>query len=123
MITRRRPRGDDTEVNALLLTSLAAEAPRVLVNVENDDYGVVRPDVECSCRLAALGLRTRISDIRGISKVVAAGISLDGDMFDRLVEVELPDRSAAARATTSSWSTRESSGTTIVRSGSIPIST
>jgi hypothetical protein len=71
---------------------VAVEAPRVLVNVENDDYGVVRPDVDCSCGLAALGLRTRISSIRGISKVVAAGISLDGEIFDRLVETELPVR-------------------------------
>ena len=92
MITRRRPRGDDTEVDAFLLTSLADEAPRVLLNVENDDYGVIRPDVDCSCGLAGLGLRTRIANIRGISKVVAAGISLDGEVFDRLVETELPNR-------------------------------
>jgi hypothetical protein len=64
----------------------------VLLNVENDDYGMVRPDVHCSCGLAPLGLRTRISNIRGISKVVAAGISLDGEVLDRLVETELPGR-------------------------------
>ncbi|MGH8978642.1 MAG: hypothetical protein ACRDV7_11245, partial [Acidimicrobiia bacterium] len=33
-----------------------------------------------------------ISAIRGISKVVAAGISLDGEVFDRIVETELPAR-------------------------------
>jgi hypothetical protein len=92
VITRRRPRSDDADVDAFLLTSLAHEAPRVLVNVENDDYGVVRHDVECSCGLGSLGLRTRISAIRGISKVVAAGISLDGEVFDRIVETELPAR-------------------------------
>ena len=30
-------------------SSLALEAPRVLVNVENDDYGDLRRDVACDC--------------------------------------------------------------------------
>ncbi len=90
VITRPRPRGDGTEVDAFCWTSLAAEAPRVLVNVENDDYGAVRHTVGCDCALADLGLTTRVRDIRGISKVVTAGISLDGELFDRLVDVDLP---------------------------------
>jgi hypothetical protein len=92
VITRRRSRGDGGEVDAFLLTSLAEEAPRVLVNVENDDYGSLRFDVECRCGLRTLGLRTRIANIRGISKVVAAGVSVDGEVFDRIVEIELPRR-------------------------------
>lgn len=90
--TRRRSRGDGIDVDAFLWTSLAAEAPRVLVNVENDDYGSLRRGVSCSCRLGELGLETRIAHIRGISKVVAAGISLDGEIFDHLAEVALPER-------------------------------
>ena len=92
VVTRRRPRGDGTDVDALLWTSLAVEAPRVLLNVENDDYGTVRTDVDCSCPLADLGLRTVVADIRGMSKVVSAGISLDGELFDHLAEVLLPGR-------------------------------
>jgi hypothetical protein len=90
--TRRRQRADGSDVDAFLWTSLSAEAPRVLVNVENDDYGVVRHGVACDCDYGQLGLHTRVADIRGISKVVAAGISLDGETFDRLVEVDLPAR-------------------------------
>lgn len=92
VVTRRRARGDGTDVDALLWTSLADEAPRVLLNVENDDHGTVRHDTDCSCQLAALGLRTRVADIRGTSKVVSAGISLDGELFDELAEVALPAR-------------------------------
>lgn len=92
VITRRRPRGDGAEVDALLWTSLAEEAPRVLVNVENDDHGVVRHDETCTCSLADLGLRTRVADVRGTSKVVSAGISLDGELFDELAEIVLPRR-------------------------------
>jgi hypothetical protein len=92
VITRRRPRGDGTDVDAFCWTSLAMEAPRVLLNVENDDYGVVDHGVACDCDLAELGLTTRVSEIRGISKVVTAGISLDGELFDRLAEMDLPSR-------------------------------
>ncbi len=91
VVTRRRPRGDGTEVDAYCWTSLAEEAPRVLVNVENDDYGVIE-DCDCPCVLGELGLRTRVRDIRGISKVVAAGVSLEGGTFDHLAEVALPTR-------------------------------
>jgi hypothetical protein len=92
VVTRDRLRSDGTEVPALCFTSLAPEAPRVLVNVENDDYGDVRRDVTCDCPLDGLGLHSRLRDIRGLSKVVAAGISLEGDTFDRLAEVVLPER-------------------------------
>lgn len=92
VVGRVRPRGDGSDVSAYCWTSLALEAPRVLLNVENDDYGRIERQVECGCPLGALGLRTRLADIRGISKVVAAGISLEGETFDRLAEVLLPAR-------------------------------
>lgn len=92
VVTRRRDRGDGTEVDALCWTSLAIEAPRVLLNVENDDFGRLEHDVDCGCPLGELGLRTRLSDIRGMSKVVAAGISIDGSTFDHLCEELLPAR-------------------------------
>jgi hypothetical protein len=91
VISRRRPRGDGSEVDAFLWTSLAVEAPRVLVNVENDDYGAMR-EADCECALGELGLRTRVADVRGMSKVVSAGISLDGELFDELAEIVLPAR-------------------------------
>lgn len=64
----------------------------MLVNVENDDHGTLQADVDCTCALAALGLRTRVAHIRGTSKVVSAGITLDGELFDELAEVVLPAR-------------------------------
>lgn len=92
VVPRVRPRGDGSDVTAFCWTSLAEQAPRVLVNVENDDYGTIRRDVACSCPLGALGLSTRLAGIRGISKVVTAGISLEGETFDELAEVVLPRR-------------------------------
>lgn len=92
VVARRRDRGDGTEVDAFCWTSLAIEAPRVLLNVENDDFGRVDHGVRCTCPLGQLGLGTRLTDIRGMSKVVAAGISIDGATFDRLCEELLPAR-------------------------------
>ena len=92
VISRRRDRGDGSEVDALCWTSLAVESPRVLLNVENDDYGRLEHGVRCGCTLGDLGLRTRVADVRGISKVVAAGISLEGSTFDVLCEDVLPVR-------------------------------
>lgn len=92
VITRRRDRGDGTQVDAFCWTSLAVEAPRVLVNVENDDFGRLHHDVSCDCPLGALGLRTHLADIRGMSKVVTGGISIDGATFDHLCEDVLPAR-------------------------------
>ncbi|MDQ3294522.1 MAG: hypothetical protein M3527_08760 [Actinomycetota bacterium] len=88
--TRRRPRGDGTDVDAYCLTSLDRLAPRVLLNVENDDYGELRRDVACDCALGRLGLGTRLAHIRGISKVVAAGVTLEGATFDEIAETALP---------------------------------
>lgn len=92
VVTRRRSRGDGTDVDAYCFTSLDVLAPRVLLNVENDDYGEVHRDVACDCALGRLGLRTRLAHIRGISKVVAAGVTLEGRAFDELTERELPAR-------------------------------
>lgn len=92
LVTRTRPRDDGTLVPAYLWTSLVEEAPRVMLNVENDDFGGVRHDVDCGCELGRLGLSTRLHGIRGMSKVVAAGITLESDELDRLVELELPAR-------------------------------
>ena len=117
VITRRRPRGstaDTGEVDALLWTSLAGEAPRVLLNVENDDYGTIRRDVACDCQLAALGLRTLVADIRGMSKVVSAGISLDGDLFDHLAEVVLPARLGGRTGDYQFVEEEDASGATVV---------
>ena len=86
----------------------------MLLNVENDDYGAVRADVECPCALGDLGLRTLVADIRGISKVVSAGISLDGDLFDHLAERVLPARLGGAAGDYQFVEQESASGTTVI---------
>jgi hypothetical protein len=91
VITRRRPRADDSEVEAFLWTTLSETARGVFINVENDDYGTVdRDDSPCACLYGSLGSRTRVADVRGMSKVVAAGVTVPGEVFERLVDRILP---------------------------------
>jgi hypothetical protein len=93
VIERARTRPDGVPVHALLWTSISIDARSVWINVENDDYGKVDEGaVACSCLLGEIGMRTRVSNLRGMSKAVTGGITLPSSMVDRLVDVLLPSR-------------------------------
>lgn len=96
-ITRRRPRADGVMVDAFLWTSLAPTSGQVLLNMENDDYGVlVPPGRDCDGPFDVLGLRRKVSGVRGISKVVAGGVTVDGELLVQLVDELLPTRFGGA---------------------------
>ena len=91
--TRRRTRPDGVEVDALLWTNPSSAAGQVWLNVENDDYARLSVDDEpCRCLMGQMGMRQRLSGVRGISKVVAGGINVPGEVFERLVDEVLPAR-------------------------------
>jgi hypothetical protein len=93
VVTRRVQRPDGAEVDAFLWTSLDPRTRAVFLNVENDDYGELAVDATpCKCLLGELGMRTRVAHMRGVSKVVAGGITVRGEVFERLADVELPQR-------------------------------
>jgi hypothetical protein len=81
----------DTEVDALLLTTLLPGAPRVLLNVETDDYGVLE-ERDCGCPLHALGLTTHVRDVRSFKKLTAEGVTLVGSDMEEILERVLPQR-------------------------------
>jgi hypothetical protein len=91
VVGRRRQRADGVEVDAFLWTTLYATARAVFINVENDDYGTIsRDDEPCSCLWGQLGSRYRVSDVRGMTKVVAGGVTVAGEVLERLVDHVLP---------------------------------
>jgi phenylacetate-coenzyme A ligase PaaK-like adenylate-forming protein len=93
VVPRRRVRTDGVVVDALLWTTLRPDARNVLVNVENDDYGTLSVDGDaCPCWFGRLGLRQRVSGVRGMSKMVAGGVTVKGEVFEELAETTLPDR-------------------------------
>ncbi len=90
VITRRRTRPDGVEVDAILCTTLALTAGQVLLNTENDDYAQIWQADPCDCPFGAIGMRRKIRGIRGISKVVAGGVSVDGELLQHLIDSVLP---------------------------------
>lgn len=90
---RLRARPDGAMVDALLWTSLAFDARSVWINVENDDYGSLDDNsTPCACLLGSLGMRTRLRDVRGMSKAVTGGVTLPGPVVEVLTDVVLPAR-------------------------------
>jgi hypothetical protein len=81
----------DTEVDSLLFTTLLPFAPRVLINVEMDDSGVVEP-ARCDCVFTAAGFREQIRDISSFGKLTGMGITLVGTDIVRALEAALPAR-------------------------------
>jgi hypothetical protein len=81
----------EIEVDALLVTSLLPTAPRVLLNVETDDYGVLEQR-RCGCPLDELGLHTHVRDVRSFKKLTAEGVTLVGSEMEHVLEHVLPER-------------------------------
>ena len=80
-----------TTVDALLYTSLLPNAPRISLNVESDDYGVLE-ERRCGCPLEALGLLTHVRGVRSFKKLTAEGVTLVGSDMERVIESVLPAR-------------------------------
>jgi hypothetical protein len=83
--------GFDIEVPAFCFTGLLASAPKLLLNVESDDYGTVdtRP---CGCEWERLGFPQHIRDIRSFRKLTGEGVTLVGSDMERILDEFLPSR-------------------------------
>lgn len=78
-------------VPALNLTALLSAAPKVMLNVQMDDYGIVQ-DRHCGCEMEAYGFTTHLSEIRSYSKLTGEGVTLIGNEILRILEEVLPAR-------------------------------
>jgi hypothetical protein len=88
---RRAVPGTDVEVDAFLFTTLLPSAPKLALNVESDDYGVVERR-DCGCPWQAEGLAVHVRGIRSFRKLTGEGMTLVGSDVVRLLEVVLPAR-------------------------------
>ena len=83
--------GSDVQVPSFNFTSLLPSAPKILLNAESDDFGIVDRH-DCGCPLHELGLETRLRRIASYRKLTGEGVTLVGsDMIDVLENV-LPGR-------------------------------
>jgi len=89
LIPHRRPFGEIEELNAFMLTSLAAMPPKVMLNVEIDDFGEVTTR-RCGCPLDALGLHQHLTYVRSFTKLTGEGSTILGTDCVRILEEVLP---------------------------------
>ncbi len=87
----RRVPGFDLEVPAFCFTSLLPSAPKLLFNVESDDYGTVSRRA-CGCRWEQLGFPVHLTGIRSFRKLTGEGVTLVGSDMEHILEAVLPSR-------------------------------
>jgi len=78
-------------VRAFHYTALLPSSPKLMINVESDDYGVLT-ERTCGCPFGALGLTTHMREIRSYEKLTAEGNHFLGSDLVDLVERVLPAR-------------------------------
>lgn len=81
----------DISVPAFNLTTLLPAAPKVMLNVQTDDYGIVE-ERHCGCELETYGLTTHLRQIRSYAKLTGEGVTLIGTEMQRILEEVLPAR-------------------------------
>jgi hypothetical protein len=92
---RRETSFTGASVDAFLFTSLMFKAPKVLLNVENGDYGVIETR-QCGCRVEELGIADHMYNIRSFDKLTGEGMSFAGTDLIRIIEEVLPSRFGGA---------------------------
>lgn len=92
VISRLKQVGSDgPAVQTMLITTLRPVAPKVMLNVETDDYAVLEERV-CACPLERLGMHTHMRYIRSYDKLTSEGLKFQGARILALVEDVLPAR-------------------------------
>lgn len=87
----RQVPGSGVDVDAFCFTTLLPTAPKLLLNVESDDHGILERRA-CGCPLEAIGLVDHIRRVRSFSKLTGEGVTLIGSDVLRILEEELPRR-------------------------------
>ena len=87
----RQVPGFDVAVDAFCFTSLLPTTPKIMLNVELDDYGVIETR-SCGCPLEAYGYSEHIREIRSFRKLTGEGVTLVGSAMLSILEDVLPAR-------------------------------
>jgi hypothetical protein len=87
----RQVPGSEISVDSFHFTRLLASAPKVILNVESDDYGVIEQR-SCGCPLESLGFTDHFRYVRSFSKLTGEGVTLVGSEMVRILEEVLPGR-------------------------------
>lgn len=89
LVCDRRALPDGEAVDALYMTTLLPSSPKILINVETDDFAHVTHR-DCGCPWQELGLTTHFDTIRSFSKFKGEGSMVLGSDCLRILEEVLP---------------------------------
>lgn len=92
LVTHPHAVGDEgLTVPAFNLTALLDSVPKVMLNYQIDDHGVVE-ERHCGCPLEELGYLTHVHSVRSYGKLVGESVTLVGNEMMQLLEQTLPAR-------------------------------
>jgi hypothetical protein len=91
VVQRQKDVADGARVGALSYTTLHRLSPKVLVNLESDDYGVLG-ERACGCPIGDAGFALHLHGIRSYDKLTSEGVTFIGSDIIALVEEVLPGR-------------------------------
>jgi hypothetical protein len=92
---QRKLEHTDIYVNTFLFTPLLPTTPKVLLNLESDDYGVMETK-GCDCLFGQMGFDTHLRNIRSFAKLTGSGMTIIGTDFVRILEDVLPRKYGGA---------------------------
>jgi hypothetical protein len=81
----------EQEVGVFHFTTLLPTAPKIMINVASDDFGVLE-ERQCGCALGELGFHQHLRQIRSVGKVTGRGITLVSSDVEHIIEDVLPTR-------------------------------
>jgi hypothetical protein len=81
--------GFELSVPSFHFTTLLPSAPKIMLNVESDDFGIVETR-DCGCPFGEIGFTTHIRDIRSFRKLTGEGVTLVGSHVESILEEDLP---------------------------------
>lgn len=87
----RRVPNTDVDVGAVHFTTLLPTTPKIMLNVESDDFGTIETH-PCGCLLESYGFTEHLSDVGSFQKLTGEGMTLVGGEMLRILEQVLPAR-------------------------------
>jgi hypothetical protein len=90
-VIQRERTFDGAAVSVLTFSTLRPTAPKLMLNVESDDYGVLERR-SCGCPLGELGLDLHVQGVRSHEKLTSEGMTFLGSDLIQLVDEILPAR-------------------------------
>ncbi len=87
----RQVPGTEITVEAFTLTTLLSSAPKLMLNVETDDYGVIESR-SCGCLWETYGFNDHLRHVHSFRKLTSEGVTLIGSEMVHILEETLPTR-------------------------------